>query len=205
MGEYHQREIWIHGRYVQCQILNWNEGPPPHYIVCNPLDPLGHFKEPFIAHQTMGTWGKIELDDMMRRFDLRPLNDFRHIPSHWPDMKLNPVATKAARDSFNTSRARGADGTSEEVISAYLRALAAQEIKFAKLHDQLNSKKLIYLTVRDYGEVICEHIVRTLAENNIQFCSYKNTDNCVWMITLPYDEACSKARDIIKEMMGGHE
>lgn len=52
----HEREIYRRGgRYVMCQVLNWREGPPPKYLVCNPLTgpDAGHC---FLARQGMGTW-----------------------------------------------------------------------------------------------------------------------------------------------------
>ena len=50
------REIYRRGgRYVMCQVLNWRGGPPPKYIVCNPLTgpDAGHC---FLARQGMGMW-----------------------------------------------------------------------------------------------------------------------------------------------------
>ncbi|TJW14430.1 MAG: hypothetical protein E5W82_10665 [Mesorhizobium sp.] len=58
-NRYPEREIFAYGRYIQCQILNWSEGPPPPYLICNPLD--ARYREEFVAHQAMGTWAKCDL------------------------------------------------------------------------------------------------------------------------------------------------
>ena len=57
----HEREIFRKGgRYVMCQVLNWREGPPPKYLVCNPLS--GHGAgQLFLAHQGLGTWMEADL------------------------------------------------------------------------------------------------------------------------------------------------
>lgn len=59
--EYHKREIFRkNGQYVTCQILNWETGNPPKYLVCNPL--TGHGAGQLIlAHQGMGTWMEADL------------------------------------------------------------------------------------------------------------------------------------------------
>lgn len=62
--EYPRREIYAYGRYIECQILNWKDGPPPKYLVCQPLD--GHYRQEFLAGQGMGTWMRIELRDVVR-------------------------------------------------------------------------------------------------------------------------------------------
>lgn len=64
MKEYQEREIFAYGRYLRCQILNWNEGPPPKYLVCNPLDAT--YREEFLAEQGMGTWKRVDLRDVAR-------------------------------------------------------------------------------------------------------------------------------------------
>lgn len=52
----HEREIFRRGgRYVVCQVMNWQDGPPPKYLVCNPLSGPGA-GIPFLATQGMGTW-----------------------------------------------------------------------------------------------------------------------------------------------------
>lgn len=66
MKEYQEREIFAYGRYIQCQILNWNDGPPPPYLVCNPLD--GKYSEEFIAKQGMGTWMRVDLREIVNGF-----------------------------------------------------------------------------------------------------------------------------------------
>jgi hypothetical protein len=63
-SEYPQREIFMFGRYINCQILNWDEGPPPKYIICHPLHP--DYREDFLAMQGMGTWMKADLRDVLR-------------------------------------------------------------------------------------------------------------------------------------------
>ena len=56
--EYPQREIFMRGgRYVQCQILNWDSGEPPKYLACHALD--GSLRT-FIASQGYGTWAEVE-------------------------------------------------------------------------------------------------------------------------------------------------
>lgn len=67
--EYGQRFIYMHGREVLCQILNWDEGPPPDFIVCNPLDK--DYREMFLAHQAMGTWMKCELREALMLMALK--------------------------------------------------------------------------------------------------------------------------------------
>lgn len=60
------REIFRQGaRYIRCQVLNWSEGPPPKYIVCNPLE--GHGAgTPFVATQGMGTWMEVDAYEVAR-------------------------------------------------------------------------------------------------------------------------------------------
>jgi len=65
MSEYPRREIFAYGRYIECQILNWDSGPPPHALVCNPLD--RDHREEFIAMQGMGTWMRVDLCEVLRR------------------------------------------------------------------------------------------------------------------------------------------
>lgn len=62
--EYPQREIYAYGRYINCQILNWWEGPPPRYLVCHPLHP--DYREDFLAQHGMGTWMRVDLFDVVR-------------------------------------------------------------------------------------------------------------------------------------------
>lgn len=57
--EYPQREIYAFGRYIKCQILNWDDGPPPPFLICNPLDPV--YREEFLATRAMGTWMHVDL------------------------------------------------------------------------------------------------------------------------------------------------
>lgn len=59
--EYPQRNIEIGGRTVRCQVLNWNEGPPPRYIVCNALSSNDGI---FFAEQRMGAWCKASERDV---------------------------------------------------------------------------------------------------------------------------------------------
>ena len=63
--EYQEREIYMHGRYVRCQILNWEDGPPPQFLICNPLH-KDHSEE-FLAHQAMGTWARCDLRAALRK------------------------------------------------------------------------------------------------------------------------------------------
>lgn len=63
--EYQQREIFAYGRYINCQILNWQDGPPPKFLVCHPLHP--DYREEFLATVGMGTWMRIELRDALAR------------------------------------------------------------------------------------------------------------------------------------------
>ncbi len=65
MQEYPEREIYAYGRYIMCQILNWRDGQPPKYLVCNPLDPLGERREEFVARQGMGTWMRADLREVI--------------------------------------------------------------------------------------------------------------------------------------------
>lgn len=59
--EYPQRNIEIGGRTVRCQVLNWNDGPPPRYIVCNALSSNDGI---FFAEQRMGAWCKASERDV---------------------------------------------------------------------------------------------------------------------------------------------
>lgn len=62
--EYPRREIFLYGRYIPCQILNWDDGPPPKFLVCYPLD--RHYRQEFFAIQAMGTWMHIDLCEALR-------------------------------------------------------------------------------------------------------------------------------------------
>lgn len=64
--EYQEREIFAYGRYIRCQILNWQEGPPPKYLICNPLGT--GYREEFLAHQAMGTWARCDLRHIVADF-----------------------------------------------------------------------------------------------------------------------------------------
>lgn len=64
LKEYPKREIYAFGRYIMCQILNWDDGPPPRFLVCNPLDPAYH--EEFLAAQGMGIWMRVDLREALR-------------------------------------------------------------------------------------------------------------------------------------------
>jgi hypothetical protein len=57
--EYPQREIFAFGRYIKCQILNWDAGPPPPFLICHPLDPT--YRQEFLATRGMGTWMQVDL------------------------------------------------------------------------------------------------------------------------------------------------
>lgn len=61
---YPERYIAYGRREVLCQILNWDEGPPPKYLVCNPLD--AEITQEFLASQRMGTWMHTPLQEVMR-------------------------------------------------------------------------------------------------------------------------------------------
>lgn len=60
------REIFRRGgKYVPCQVMNWDKGPPPKYLVCNPLE--GHGAGVlFIATQGMGTWMEEDVYEVAR-------------------------------------------------------------------------------------------------------------------------------------------
>ena len=64
MTQYQEREIYAYGRYIPCQILNWQEGPPPKYIICHPLHK--DYREEFLARQAMGCWCRVDLRDVLR-------------------------------------------------------------------------------------------------------------------------------------------
>jgi len=64
---YHEREIYAYGGYIRCQILNWQEGPPPTYIVCHPLHETYH--ETFIAKKGMGTWMRVDYPELTALLD----------------------------------------------------------------------------------------------------------------------------------------
>lgn len=67
LKEYPQREIFRRsGRYTQCQILNWDKGPPPKFLACHPLDGT---HTGFIAAQRMGTWAEIDIHEVERRLN----------------------------------------------------------------------------------------------------------------------------------------
>jgi hypothetical protein len=57
--EYPEREIFAFGRYIKCQILNWDDGPPPPFLICHPLDQA--YKQEFLATRGMGTWMHVDL------------------------------------------------------------------------------------------------------------------------------------------------
>jgi hypothetical protein len=59
MTEYPEREIYAYGRYIKCQILNWDKGEPPPFLICNPLHP--DYREEFLATRGMGTWMHVDL------------------------------------------------------------------------------------------------------------------------------------------------
>lgn len=66
--EYPIREIFCHGLYVQCQVMNWSEGKAPKYLACNGLTQPGQF----IARQALGTWCEVEVRtfvDKVNRMD----------------------------------------------------------------------------------------------------------------------------------------
>lgn len=65
MDRYQEREIFAYGRYINCQILNWQDGPPPKYLICNPLDAIGERREEFVARQGMGTWMRVDLREVV--------------------------------------------------------------------------------------------------------------------------------------------
>lgn len=55
----HTREIFRHGRYVQCRVLNsWTSSQDcPKYLVCNDLVR----GDVFLAKRGMGTWCEVDL------------------------------------------------------------------------------------------------------------------------------------------------
>lgn len=56
------RKIEYGNKSVLCQILNWQNGEPPRYIVCHPIDPqYPEIREDFVAKQRMGAWMKEDL------------------------------------------------------------------------------------------------------------------------------------------------
>lgn len=65
--EYPQREIYMYGRYVMCQIMNWDDGPPPKYILCHALHP--DYREPFFARLGMGTWMRADPFEIARELN----------------------------------------------------------------------------------------------------------------------------------------
>lgn len=67
LKEYQQREIFAYGNYINCQILNWESGDPPRYLVCNPLH--RDHREPFLAIQALGTWMRVDLSEALRGID----------------------------------------------------------------------------------------------------------------------------------------
>lgn len=67
--EYSKREIFVHRRYISCQILNWDQGPPPKYLICHPLDPQGYYKHEFFARQGVGTWMAVDLREVLNELD----------------------------------------------------------------------------------------------------------------------------------------
>ena len=67
MNQYPEREIYMNGRYVKCQILTPWTSEPPKYIACNPLHE--HFSEPFIAAQRMGTWMKVDIFEIAKELN----------------------------------------------------------------------------------------------------------------------------------------
>lgn len=61
-----EREIFAYGRYLRCQILNWEHGDPLPYIVCNPLD--RDYREQFLAAPSMGTWARVDLREVAQAY-----------------------------------------------------------------------------------------------------------------------------------------
>lgn len=59
---YQERKIEVGSKSVNCQILNWQTGKPPKYLVCNPIDKnYPEYNQEFIAEQRMGAWMKADL------------------------------------------------------------------------------------------------------------------------------------------------
>lgn len=68
----HTREIFRRGgRYVMCQVMNWQDGPPPKYLLCNPLSGYGA-GQLFLAHQGLGTWMEADLYSVANQLNERP-------------------------------------------------------------------------------------------------------------------------------------
>jgi len=70
MREYPQREIFAYGQYIMCQILNWESGEPPKFLICNPLD--GRHHEPFLAKIGLGTWMRVDLTEALSTLQSTP-------------------------------------------------------------------------------------------------------------------------------------
>lgn len=71
--EYQEREIYMYGRYVRCQILNWQDGPPPDFLICHPLH--ADYREEFLAHQAMGTWARCDLREALCKLEAASKHD----------------------------------------------------------------------------------------------------------------------------------
>ena len=117
MGEnrYPEREIFAYGRYIPCQILNWRDGPPPKFLICNPLDT--HYHEEFLAWQAMGTWARVELRDALRELEVAD-NIFRDNPAWQQEAEravgeqdtLARVLDASGATAIIHGGAKGADG-----------------------------------------------------------------------------------------------
>lgn len=106
LKEYQQREIFAFGRYINCQILNWESGEPPRFLVCNPLDK--DHREPFLAMQGLGTWMHVDLRDALRTIDALML---AVVDATWGKAleDTSVPSTKIAREIIKNARASMSD------------------------------------------------------------------------------------------------
>lgn len=146
--EYHQREISMYGRYIQCQILNWQEGPPPKYLACHPLD--ANYREEFFATQKMGTWMRVEPREILALLDLRSP---KYQDWSFKEMKLDQEALEAARDVHNRQQLT-ADGKVDDIIHSYLAKVASKS--FADSGQIVSKGNAVYIDLHDYIEITAD-------------------------------------------------
>jgi hypothetical protein len=105
LSEYPTRYISVGHRDILCQILNWTDGPPPKYLICNPLD--DQYREEFLAVQKLGAWMKIKLHEceLFKQESSESMNEYKlqrmmRDVRYWRDQ--DPEFVERIREGFHT-------------------------------------------------------------------------------------------------------